>query len=157
MELAFKDCYVINDTFSNLDFDQLEQWLTKAYWSPGIKKDEIIKGVRHSSIAVGCYLHGRQVGFLRVVSDKTRFGYFLDVYVDEAHRGMGMAQAMMRFVFDHPDFTDVYIRLLLTKDAHGVYGKLGFVPVPEPQNWMWIKKPRKFQGGEDGSSAKALP
>ncbi len=142
MPLVFKDRYEIDDSFGRLDFDQLEQWLSNTYWSPGIRKDEIIKGTRHSSIAVGCYLDGRQVGFLRVVSDKTRFGYFLDVYVDEAHRKKGLAQAMMRFVFDHPDFADVYIWLLITKDAHGVYSKLGFTPVPEPQNCMGIKKPR---------------
>lgn len=139
---VFKERYEMDDSFHRLDFDRLEQWLTKTYWSPGIGKDEIIKGTRNSAIAVGCYLEGRQVGFLRVASDKTRFGFFMDVYVDEAHRGKGIAQAMMRFVFDHPDFADVYIWMLCTKDAHGVYEKLGFAPVPEPQDWMWIKKPR---------------
>lgn len=143
MRMALKDRFEIDDSFDRLDFDQLERWLAGTYWSPGIKKDEIIKGSRNSAIAVGCYLDGRQVGFLRVASDKTRFGYFLDVYVDAAHRGKGLAQAMMRFVFDHPDFADVYLWLLATKDAHGVYQKLGFEPLPDPQNWMWIKKPRK--------------
>lgn len=143
MPVVFKDHYEIDDSFDRLDFDQLEKWLADAYWSPGIKKDEIIKGTRNSAIAVGCYLDGRMVGFLRVASDKTRFGYFMDVYVDAAHRGKGLATSMMQFVFDHSDFADVYVWLLMTKDAQGVYQKLGFTPVPEPENWMWIKKPRK--------------
>ena len=122
-------------------------WLSVVYWSPGIDKDEVVHGARNSTLVVGCYDAREQVGFLRVVSDKTRFGYFLDVYVDEVYRRKGIALGMMRFALEHPELKDVYFWLLGTKEAHGLYEKLGFAPLPEPQLWMmkntpWGKRPR---------------
>jgi len=45
---------------------------------------------------------------------------------------------MMKFVMNHPSLAPVYIWFLGTQDAHRVYTKLGFGPIPEPQNWMMI-------------------
>ncbi len=143
MIAKFGKTYQIDDNLERLDFDRLEQWLSASYWSPGITKAEIIKGAKNSTIVVGCYHNDQQVGYLRVVSDKTRFGYFMDVYVDEDHRKKGIGQRMIRFVLNHPEFRDVTIWLLATKDAHGVYEKIGFKPLPEPDRWMIIRKPKQ--------------
>lgn len=143
MKVELENGYVIDDSFDRLDFNILRQWLSATYWTPGISQEEIVKGAKHSAIVVGCYHGGSQVGFLRVISDKTRFGYFCDVFVDESHRKRGIARAMMRYVMDHPDFADVYQWLLATKDAHGVYAPLGFAPLAEPEMWMMARRPRK--------------
>lgn len=142
MKVCFKERYEIDDSFERIDFDTVEKWLTSTWWSPGIRREEIIQGANNSTIVVGCYGNESQVGYLRVVSDRTRFAYFMDVFVDERHRRNGLAQAMMRFVIEHPDFKDVYQWLLATKDAHGVYEKLGFRPLPNPESWMIIRKER---------------
>jgi ribosomal protein S18 acetylase RimI-like enzyme len=80
-----------------------------------------------------------QVGYLRVVSDKTRFAYICDVWVDAAHRRQGLARAMVRFAMEHPDFSTVGW-LLATADAHNVYAPLGFAPLKDPQRWMGYKR-----------------
>jgi len=139
MVTQLKNVYEIDDSFDRLNFDTLEKWLSKTYWSPGIKKDDILRGARNSSIVVGCYAGNEQVGFLRVISDKLRFAYILDVYVEENHRRKGIAQAMVRFVLDHPDYNGIQMWLLATKDAHGVYSKAGFKPLPNPEVWMVIR------------------
>lgn len=141
MKKCFKE-YEIDDFFDRVDFNVVEKWLSGTYWSPGIEKSEIIQGAKNSSAVVGCYYGDEQVAYLRVISDRTRFAYFLDVFVDEKHRRKGIAQAMIKFVFEHPDFKDVYQWLLATRDGHGVYTKLGFQPLPNPEAWMIIKKPR---------------
>lgn len=138
--IQHNNVYEIDDSFGRLNFDLLEDWLSKTYWSPGIKRDEIVRGAQNSSIVVGCYNSKGQVGYLRVVSDKMRFAYFMDIYVEESHRSKGIAQAMVRFVFDHPEFKDVYMWLLATKDAQGVYSKVGFKPLPNPEMWMLIRR-----------------
>ena len=140
MKAMHGDGYEMDDDFGRLDFPRLEKWLSNTYWSPGIQVEEIFKGARNSAINLGCYRDGAQVGYLRVASDKTRFGYFMDVYVEETHRRRGLAQAMVRFVMEHPDFTDVYLWLLATHDAQGVYAKAGFGPLPVPANWMVLRK-----------------
>ena len=68
-----------------------------------------------------------QVGYLRVVSDKTRFAYICDVWVDPAHRRRGLARLLVRYAMEHPDFSTV-AWLLATADAHAVYAGLGFTP-----------------------------
>lgn len=79
---------------------------------------------------LGAYKNGEQVGFLRVVSDKTRFAYLCDVWVEEKHRGKGLARRMVRLALEHPDFKTVNW-LLATLDAHGVYARIGFTPFVE--------------------------
>jgi GNAT superfamily N-acetyltransferase len=78
-----------------------------------------------------------------VISDKTRFAYILDVYMDEKYRRKGIGQAMIKFILNHPEIKDVYQWVLITRDAHGVYRKVGFQPLENPDKWMEIRNPRK--------------
>ena len=150
MEATFLNKYMIDDDYGRIDFSRVQRWLSSAYWSQGIGREEIEKGARNSSIVVGAYDGREQVAFLRVVSDKTRFAYFLDVFVDEAHRGRGLAKALIKYVFEHPDFQDVYLWLLATQTAHGVYSELGFRPLGHPEYWMSINKGRANKPGSPG-------
>jgi ribosomal protein S18 acetylase RimI-like enzyme len=133
----------INSNEESLRLDEIHGMLSKVFWSPGITKNEIIKGIRNSALVVGAYTeNGQQVGFLRVVSDKVRFAYILDVVVREDLRRQGLGQRMVQFALNHPQLQDVYQWLLVTLDAHGVYQKCGFEPLQNPEKWMSIIKPR---------------
>ena len=103
----------------------------------GITENEIQKGINNSALVVGAYAeNGRQIGFLRIVSDKIRFAYFTDVVVHPDFRRNGIGQQMVKFALSHPELKDVYQWLLATLDAHGVYAKCGFKPLQEPGKWM---------------------
>jgi ribosomal protein S18 acetylase RimI-like enzyme len=126
-----------------LQIENIHGMLSKVYWSPGITKNEILKGINNSSLSVGAYAgNGSQIGFLRVVSDKVRFAYIMDVVVNDNFRRQGIGQRMMNFTLSHPELNDVYIWLLVTDDAHGVYAKCGFKFLENPEKWMTIRKPR---------------
>ena len=148
MNAMHGDGYEIDDEYGRLDFARLEGWLSQSYWSPNIGIGEILKGARNSALNVGCYREGAQVGYLRVASDKTRFGYIMDVYVEESHRRRGIAQAMVRYAMAHAELADVYLWVLATRDSQGVYAKAGFGPLPAPENWMIIRKEKIRTGGE---------
>lgn len=123
--------------------DDIHAMLSKTFWSPGITKEEIASGIRNSALVVGAYASdGRQVGFCRVISDKTRFAYLLDVVVADDCRRQGIGRAMVRFAVTHPELKYVYQWLLKTSDAHGVYAKCGFAPLTDAQIWMEIVQPR---------------
>ena len=49
---------------------------------------------------------------------------------------------MVKFILNHPSLKDVYQWLLITRDAHGVYGKVGFKQLENPDKWMEIRLPR---------------
>nr|WP_319377384.1 GNAT family N-acetyltransferase [uncultured Methanoregula sp.] len=120
-----------------LRMDDIHAMLEKTYWSTGITREEIAHGIKNSALVVGAYAdNGRQVGFCRVISDKTRFAYLLDVIVAEDCRRKGIGQTMVRYAISHPDLRHVYQWLLKTSDAHGVYAKCGFLPCTEPELWM---------------------
>ena len=141
----------INSDQDRLRLPDIRAMLEKTYWSPGITEQEISKGIRNSALVVGAYLADkRQVGFLRVVSDKVRFAYFLDVIVTEELRRKGIGQKMVQYAMAHAELKDVYQWLLVTKDAHGVYAKCGFQKLQTPERWMSIIKPRPDRKNYEG-------
>ena len=125
--------YEIDDELEHLDFTRVHSWLTTTYWSPGVSREKVERAAHYSSLVVGCYLDDKQVAYLRVISDRTTFAWVCDVFVDEDHRGQGLAQKMVHFALEHPDHQGLRRWLLATKDAHGVYRKAGFDALPYPR------------------------
>jgi ribosomal protein S18 acetylase RimI-like enzyme len=102
-----------------------------------------MQGARHSALLVGAFdQENKQVGYARVISDRTHFAYIMDVVVHETCRRQGIGQTMVSYILRHEDLKDVYQWLLITSDAHGVYRKQGFGPVAIPGDWMEIRHPR---------------
>jgi GNAT superfamily N-acetyltransferase len=127
----------------SMDFEKVTQMLSGSFWSPGIKIAEVKQGAMNSALVVGAFLNDQtQIGYARVISDKTRFAYILDVYVEEKYRKSGIGQGMVTHILSHDSLKDVYQWTLITKDAHGVYGKVGFKPVSRPADWMEIRNER---------------
>lgn len=134
--------FSLRDGFDQMNFDVVTSMLSGSYWCTGIRKDEVIMAARNSALLAGAFVNNQQVGYARIISDKSRFAYLLDVIVDENYRRQGIGQALVKYIMDHPEVKDVYQWLLITRDAHGVYRKLGFAPVARPADWMEIRKPR---------------
>jgi len=133
----------IKDGYKNMDFERIQNMLKDAFWSVGIKKEEVIQGSKNSALLVGAFnKNGDQIGFSRVISDKTRFAYILDVIVNQDYRRSGIGQSMIRYILNHPDLKDVYQWTLITKDAHEVYKKVGFNIISSPNDWMEIRHTR---------------
>ena len=133
----------INSNSEDLRINDVHDMLSKVFWSLNITKTEILKGIKNSALVVGAYNeNAKQIGFLRVISDKVRFAYLLDVVVHEDYRRQGIGQRMVKFALSNPELEEVYQWLLITTDAHGVYQKCGFEPLKNPEKWMSILKPR---------------
>jgi len=130
--------YVLEEGLSRIDWSRVHAWLTASYWSPGITREQVERAARYSALVLAAFSGQEQVGYLRVVSDKTRFAYICDVWVVAAHRRRGLARAMVRYAMEHADFSTVGW-LLATADAHGVYATLGFAPLKDPERWMGYK------------------
>lgn len=131
--------YEIDDDGGRIDFARVHAWLTATYWwPPDTPRARIEQAAAGSALVIGAYDTGGQVGYARAVSDRTTFAWVTDVVVEPAHRGRGIARAMVRLALEHPDFQDLRRWLLSTRDAHGVYAPLGFQPLARPQAFMVI-------------------
>jgi len=140
--------FELDDNLDRIDFERVHEWLSSAYWSPGVPRERIEKAAHNSALVVGAYSDGRQVGYLRVVSDRTTFAWICDVIVDEEFRGNGVGRELVRFALGHPDFQGLRRWTLATRDAHGVYSECGFEPLQEPEKWMTYR-PNPVAGADD--------
>jgi GNAT superfamily N-acetyltransferase len=129
-----------------MDFDKVTQMLSMAYWSVGIGKDEVMKGAANSTLVFGVFDEANhQIAYARVLSDKVRFCYLMDVIVDEKFRRQGIGQDLVKYILNYSELADVYTWTLRTADAHGVYEKFGFKQIENPQEWMIIAKSRPLR------------
>src|SRR4029079_7189520 len=102
------------------------------------RRSVVERAIQHS-LCFGAYIGAVQVGFARVVSDRAVFSYVMKVFVLPPFRGRGISKALVRAILDHPELQNLRIRLLATRDAHGLYEQFGFRPLKEPGLWMAIQ------------------
>jgi GNAT superfamily N-acetyltransferase len=138
--------YEISTDRARLDIGAIHAFLTQSYWSPGIPRATVERAIANS-LCFGAFQQGAQVGFARVVTDRTTFAYLCDVYVLEEHRGRGLAQQLMTRVVEHPDLQGLRRILLATRDAHGLYAKFGFKPLAAPEVMMEVHRPNVYSAG----------
>jgi GNAT superfamily N-acetyltransferase len=79
---------------------------------------------------------GSQVGLTRAVTDDATFCWIADVFVDESARGLGIGTWMVGAVVERLKESGVTRFVLGTRDAHGVYAKVGFTPPQVPEIYM---------------------
>ena len=118
--------YVISTDSTRLDAGFVERSLHTTYWAAGRTREAIEKSIA-GSLCFGVYLEDskEQVGFARVVTDRSTFAWICDVFVDPSHRSRGLGKQLMSEIVQHPDLKSVTM-YLGTRDAHGLYEKFGF-------------------------------
>ncbi len=123
---------------ARLDVDAIHAFLTRSYWAAGVTRERVARALARA-LCFGLYADGAQIGFARVVTDGVTFGYLCDVYVLEAHRGLGLGKRLVEAVRAHPDLQGLRRLLLKTLDAHGLYEQFGFARVEDGRNLMQIR------------------
>lgn len=132
--------YDISTDPGRLQPGAIHAYLTRSYWSPGIPKDVVARGIANS-MCFGIYQGESQVGFARVITDKASFAYLADVYVLEEHRGQGLSKRLVGEILAHPELQGLRRFMLATADAHGLYAQFGFNPLARAQNMMELRNP----------------
>ena len=135
--------FTIREGLAAIDFSKVTAMLAATHWSPGITEEEVRKGAENSALVTGAFREdGTQIGYARVVSDKTRFAYLMDVIVEESCRASGIGEQMISYLLNHPELKDVYQWMLVTTYAHDFYEKCGFTRTARANDLMEIRNPR---------------
>ncbi|GAA3781864.1 GNAT family N-acetyltransferase [Streptomyces phyllanthi] len=141
---ALPEGYEISADPDRVDVERVHHWLsTDAYWAVGRPREKQERAVRES-LNFGVYdvSSGEQVAYARVVTDRADFAWLCDVYVDRSARGKGLGTALVGAVCEYLRPYGLRRVLLATQDAHGVYEKLGFRALDEPDRWMALVNER---------------
>ena len=136
----------ISDNKQELDLNYIHDYLTnKLYWAVGIAFDTV-KTAIENSLCFGVYTkQGQQIGFARFVTDYAYFAYLCDVFIDENYRNNGIATYFMQYIMQDERIIPLKRIILVTKDAHGLYEKVGFSNLELPERYMEITRPKNYK------------
>jgi len=124
MEWTWDDLTITDDA-ARIDVDALCRWLASSYWAGDRSREKIEQSIA-GSICLSAFAGGKQIGFLRAITDRATFAWICDVIVDEAHRGRAVGKRLVAAALEHPSLKDTNMGLG-TRDAHGLYEQYGFV------------------------------
>lgn len=134
-----RDHFLISTDIALLDRDAIYAELSTSYWSPDIPREVVERGLDNCMV-FGLYDTSTrprtQVGLARVITDKATFAYLSDVYITKTYRGQGLSKWLVETILAHPELQGLRRFCLLTRDAHGLYAKYGFKPMPDPTRYM---------------------
>ncbi len=132
-----RDGFTISTDPGRLDREAIHRFLAASYWAPGIPREIVDRSIENS-MPFGVYEGAGQVGFARVITDRATFAYLADVFILESHRGKGLGVWLMETIRSHPQLQNLRRWALFTKDAHGLYRKVGFREIEDPPRCMEI-------------------
>lgn len=118
--------YLITSDKKKLNLNYLYQLLcVPSQYSTGLPPERFPIVIEHS-FCFSVFYEDKQIGFARVISDQSEFASLWDVFIDEPHRGKGVAQALLQYIFNEPQLRGIFRWFLMTEDAHGLYKKFNF-------------------------------
>jgi N-acetylglutamate synthase-like GNAT family acetyltransferase len=133
--------FLISTDKSILNKDFIYDFLTnQSYWAKGIPQEKVETAI-NESICFGVYHHHQQIGFARVISDKSTFAYLADVFIVDEYRKQGLSKWLVQTIMAYADFQSLRRWMLATADAHELYKKFGFEPLNSANRWMQIFTP----------------
>ena len=116
----------LDDDPARIDVDAVHDYLAnESYWAKGRTREVVERLVREAQRVVGLYEGDRQVGFARAFSDGVSLVYLADVYILPEYRGRGLGTELVREIVENGQLSGVRW-ILHTRDAHGLYEKVGF-------------------------------
>lgn len=133
------DNFIISTDKDKLDLELIYQFLSHTYWADKRTKQQVADSIQNS-LCFGMYEQHQQVGFARVVTDYSTFGYLADVFITDQYKGRRLGQWLIETIFNMPELAQIEKWLLLTSDAQNLYKKVGFCQYEYPDRVMIRRK-----------------
>ena len=132
--------YHITTNLQEMDFELIHGFLTESYWSKGISK-AVLKKAFDNSLCFAIlkedqHKGAEQLGFARMITDRSTFAYLADVFILPEYRGQGLSKQLMEYIINHSDLQGLRRMMLATADAHELYKKFGFTALSDEKLFM---------------------
>lgn len=135
LKLRLNTMITVSTDKTKLDIPFIQNFLKDIYWAAARTIEEVQTTI-DASVCFGIYLNDKQIGFARVITDYVVFGYVMDVFITEEHRGKGYSSILIETMMNEPVLKDIKIWRLATTDAHFLYQKFGFKALEHPEKMM---------------------
>ena len=131
------DAVEISTDPDRIDTDLVHDFLSRhSSWAAGIPRGALERSI-HNSLVFGAYANdGRQVGFVRAVTDYSTFAHVMDLFVLPDWRRKGVGKRLVEAILTHPKLQGLRRWSLATRDRHGFYARYGFTALAEPELFM---------------------
>ncbi len=124
-----------------IDVDGVLAMLLVSHWGGAMTRPLLERAIANS-VCFSVLDGSRQLGFTRAVSDLATYAYLTDVIVAEDARGQGIGRWMIESVLAHPDLQGLRRIALWTRNARGLYEKLGFSTDMPASTYMELRTRR---------------
>lgn len=123
-----------------LDINMIHHFLgNESYWAQNITIKEVTESI-NSSLCFGLFLNNMQIGFARLITDNTTFGYLCDLFIIASYRKKGYSKILMKYIMAHNVVKKLKKLLLITADAHFLYERFGFINITKPEQFMELNQ-----------------
>lgn len=144
----YRDEFRITDDLSGMDLQVVGELLRETYWAADRTQETVEKSAEHS-FNLGLFHGDRQIGYFRLITDRTTYGYLCDVIVTKSWRGRGLGKWMLECILNHPELKTCRFDLV-TKDAQDFYRQYGFAA---HRFEHMVRYAEDYAGGSDSDTA----
>jgi ribosomal protein S18 acetylase RimI-like enzyme len=116
---------LISTDRNRLNVDTVLELLHTTFWAREMTRDVLSRAIANS-INFGLFQHDELLGYGRAVSDLSTYAYWTDVVIAPARRGQGLGRWLSECMLKHPGLQGLRRVSLLTRDAAGLYSRVGF-------------------------------
>lgn len=130
--------FVISTDRARIDADVALTLLRTTHWGSGIQLPVLLRAIANS-VCFALLQGEKLIGFGRVVTDLATYAYWTDVVIGETHRGLGLGRWLSECMLAHPELQGLRRVALITRDAAGLYARVGFVAGVDPLIYMELR------------------
>lgn len=129
--------YLLSFDKSKIPIAVVYKYLSEeSYWARRVPLATVERSIQNS-ICLGIYEGNRALaGFGRMITDQATFAYLADIFILSQHRGKGLSKEMVKAFCSLAERFEVRRFMLATQDAHELYTRYGFEPLPDPEKMM---------------------
>ncbi len=127
--------FSISTDVARLDVAWVVHSVLESYWGLHLAGAQV-RAALSESLVFGAYAAGKQIGFVRVVTDYNIFSSVCDVFTEESWRNKGVGSAMMRAAMQHEGVKGTICILAARPEAWSWYENFDFVLVDKRSGIM---------------------
>ncbi len=149
---CMRDTFTVTTDPAMVDHAAVTEFLAASYWSQDIPASIVSKSIE-GSLCFALRDETRLIGFARVISDRATIAVLNDVFILPEFRGRGLGKWLVECVMSHPELQGLKAWILVTRDAHELYGKFGFKTLARPERYMELRNPNVYRDAQQPHAA----